>query len=171
MRCQNCGMDNPQGMRFCGGCGKVLVPPAVEPSEARNRQCVECGRAISWDAMACMHCGHNYLTKAKPGTEGFLVTGAVLTTLAGILGFVILALVTDANHRLDTSSEVLLVVSYTCSIMGVVGGLAALKRRWFQVAVLGGACAIFTPAFFFAIPGLALIVRSATTFVDYDVRR
>jgi len=171
MRCQNCGMDNLQGMRFCGSCGKVLAIPAVEPSEARTRQCVECGRAISWDAMACMYCGHNYLTKAKPGTEGFLVTGAVLTILAGILGFVILTLVADANRRLDTSSEVLLAVSYTCSVMGVMGGLAALKRKWFPIAVLGGACAIFTPAFFFAIPGLALIVRSATSFTDYDVGR
>lgn len=171
MRCQNCGMENPQGMRFCGGCGKVMATPAVEPSEVKNRQCVACGRAITWDAMACMYCGHNFQVKSKPGTEGYLVTGGVLTILAGVLAIVLLTLVWDAEGHLATSSQVLLIVSYACAILGIVGGFAALRRRWFSIAVLGCACAIFTPAFYFAIPGLVLVVKSAASFTDYSTAR
>lgn len=171
MKCRNCGMDNPQGMRFCGSCGKLMELPAVEASEGRNRLCVGCGRAIGWDAIVCMYCGHNYQVKAKPGTEGYLITGAVLAILAGILGLILLTLAWSASPDLDTSGEILLATSYTCSLLGVAGGLAALARKWFVLAVLGGACAIFTPAFFFAIPGLVLIGRSATAFKDYELVR
>jgi len=99
------------------------------------------------------------------------VTGAVLTILAGILGFSLLTLVVDQEHHLSTSGAALVAISYVCSVLGIVGGLAALMRKWFSIAVLGGACAIFTPAFYFAIPGLVLVARSAASFREYEVKR
>ena len=171
MKCANCGVGNPEGMRFCGNCGKLLAPSAVEPMDARNRQCVKCGRAISWDAIACMYCGHDYRAKTKPGTEGYLMTGAVLTIVAGILAIALLTILVDQYDHLSAGNMALATISYTCSIIGVVGGYAALMRKWFPIAVLGGACAIFTPAFFFAIPGLVLIAISATSFREFEVRR
>ncbi len=171
MKCTNCGVANPEGMRFCGNCGKILTPSPVEPMEARNRYCVKCGRIIGWDANACMYCGHDYRVKAKPGTEGYLLTGAVLTIVAGILSIALLTIIVDRFHDMSTGDMALATISYTCSAIGVVGGIAALMRRMFPIAVLGGACAIFTPAFYFAIPGLVLIARSATGFKEFEVKQ
>lgn len=164
-------MGNPEGMRFCGNCGKILAPSAVEPIEARSRQCIKCGRAISWDAIACMYCGHDYRGKAKPGTEGYLMTGAVLTILAGVLAIALLTILVSQFNNMSSGDMALVTISYSCSVIGVVGGLAALMRKWFPIAVLGGACAIFTPAFFFAIPGLVLIAVSAKSFREFEVRQ
>ena len=170
MKCQNCGATNPDGMKFCGNCGKIMQLPAVEPSGSRNRQCVACGRTISWDAIACMYCGYDYRTKNKPGTEGFLTTGAVLTLLAGILGLLLLMIVLSDAHNLSTSSEAVAAITFTCSVLGIIGGIAALMRKWFSLAVLGASCGIFTMAFFFAIPGLILIARSASSFKDFGMK-
>src|SRR5919106_5586234 len=43
MRCPHCGLDNPTGMRFCGGCGcrledrPVVVPTATAKDTAQRR--------------------------------------------------------------------------------------------------------------------------------------
>jgi len=115
-----------------------------------------------------MYCGHDYRKRTKPGTEGYLVTGAILTILAGVLGLVLLTVVLGASRDFDLSGAAIMAISYVCSGLGVVGGVSALMRKWFTLAVLGSACAIFTPSFFFAIPGLALIARSATSFRGYE---
>lgn len=167
MKCPNCGMVNPEKMRFCGNCGKALPSEGVITQEQGVRQCVECGRSIAWDANACMYCGHDYRKRAKPGTEGYLTTGAVLTVLAGVLGLLLLSVIVDASHFMSTSQKVILAIMYVCSGLGVVGGIAALVRKMFPIAVLGSACAIFTPAFFFAVPGLVLVARAAAEFKDY----
>src|SRR5690606_9321265 len=38
LRCDSCGVDNPTGMRFCGGCGAPLgvCAPLSEPARARR---------------------------------------------------------------------------------------------------------------------------------------
>jgi len=65
------------------------------------------------------------------------------------------------------SDNPVMVLSFSCCITGVIGGFAALMRKWFPIAVLGSAAAIFSPAFFFAVPGLILIANSAARFRDY----
>ncbi|HEX9909017.1 MAG TPA: hypothetical protein VGB78_11240 [Thermoplasmata archaeon] len=115
-----------------------------------------------------MYCGHDFTKKEKPGTEGFLMTGAVLTTVAGILGIALLSILSSEWGDWSVQQTSFLVISYTCGILGVIGGVASIMRVQFPVAVLGGACAIFTPAFFFAIPGLVLIARSASLFKDFE---
>src|SRR5579884_3682162 len=35
MRCASCGQENPQGFRFCGGCGEALEP-AAPPRQVRK---------------------------------------------------------------------------------------------------------------------------------------
>jgi hypothetical protein len=145
-----------------------MAPRAVEPSDIKQRRCIECGRPISWDAFVCSYCGHDYRARSKPGSEGYLVTGSVLTIVAGILSVLLLAVVVDQAGGLSTEGTTLVTISAMCSVIGVIGGLAALMRRWFPLAVLGAVCAIFGPAFFFAIPGLALIATSASRFKDFE---
>ncbi len=166
MNCPNCGASNPDGARFCNDCGKTLSPAAVAPSEAGLRQCVECGRSISWDANVCAFCGHDFRARSHAGTEGYLMTGAVLTLVAGILSIALLTVVVSQISGMTVGDITLATISYACSAVGVFGGVLALIRKLFPIAVLGAVCAIFTPAFFFAIPGLALIARSASQFND-----
>ena len=171
MKCEGCGSVNPEGMRFCGNCGRPLMAPPASPADVRPRNCVGCGRPIGWDAMICMYCGYDYRGKPKAGTEGHLLTGAILTLLAGILGLALL-LTTYSGGSFDFFfDDALRLLSFSCAVVGVMGGFAALNRKWFPVAVLGAAAAIFTPAFFFAIPGLILIANSATRFKDYKNSR
>jgi hypothetical protein len=115
-----------------------------------------------------MYCGHDYRSIPKKGTEGHLMTGAILTLLAGIMGLALLTTGTFNSGGIDSLfSNSITTLSFSCAILGVIGGYAALSRRWFPIAVLGAAAAIFTPAFFFAIPGLILIANSTTRFKDY----
>lgn len=135
--------------------------------DAKSRNCISCGRPIGWDAFICMYCGHDYREKPKRGTEGHLLTGAILTLLAGIMGMaLLLTIYSDAGFDAFSDNPIM-VLSFSCCIVGVIGGFAALMRKWFPIAVLGSAAAIFSPAFFFAVPGLVLIANSATRFKDY----
>lgn len=168
MKCPNCGLDNPEGANFCNNCGKDIAPKAVVPGEVRQRQCIECGRSISWEASVCAYCGHDFRPKLKSGTEGYLVTGAVLTIVAGILAIALLTITVGQAGNLSVEGMTLLVISYVCSAVGLIGGILALTRRMFPLAVLGAVCAIFSPAFYFAIPGLVLIVKSAAQFKDTE---
>jgi RNA polymerase subunit RPABC4/transcription elongation factor Spt4 len=164
LKCEACGAMNPEGMKFCGNCGKPLGAPQP-PAEARSRVCVGCGRPIPWDASICMYCGYDYRPKVKKGTEGQLMTGAILTLLAGFLGIAILLIVYAEGGTFNPGA--IFWLSFACCILGIVGGFAALMRRWFPLAVLGAAAALFNPAFFLAIPGLILISSSAARFKDY----
>jgi hypothetical protein len=168
MKCPNCGVDNPEGANYCSHCGRDLAPRAVEPADVKQRRCVECGRSIGWDTPVCAYCGHDYRAGMKRGTEGYLVTGAILTIVAGILSILLLTITIDQAGDLSVAGTALVTISAMCSVLGVIGGLAALMRGWFPLAVLGAVCAIFGPAFFFAIPGLVLIVTSASRFKDFE---
>ncbi len=167
MKCDGCGLVNPEGMKFCGNCGRPLVAPQAVTVESRSRNCVSCGRPIGWDAFICMYCGYDYRGKPKRGTEGYLLTGAILTLLSGIMGIALLSITYSSAGYGAISDNPLLVLSFSCCIVGVIGGFAALMRRWFPIAVLGAAAAIFSLAFFLAVPGLILIANSATRFKDY----
>lgn len=166
MKCEGCGLVNPEGMKFCGNCGRPLMATPAVTVDMKTRNCVSCGRPIGWDASICMYCGHDYRGKPKKGTEGYLLTGAILTLMAGIMGMaLLLTMYSDGYNAVDNPIYVL---SFSCCIVGVIGGFCALLRKWFPLAVLGAAAAIFSPAFFFAVPGLILIANSATRFKDYS---
>ena len=172
MKCESCGAMNPVGMKFCGVCGKPLSAVSAGDVGSRSRNCVQCGRSIDWDAAVCMHCGYNYnLPKYKKGTEGHLITGAILTILASIMGLVFLLLISTEGDYGSMPQSALLALSFSCCAVGLVGGVAALIQRWFPVAVLGAAAAVFSPAFFFAVPGLILIANSAARFKDFGERK
>ena len=165
MKCESCGSVNPESMRFCGNCGRPLGSPVS--AETRTRNCVGCGRPIGWDASICMYCGYDYRMKVKKGTEGHLLTGAILTLMAGIMGMAILLIYWGSNGLEFVSDNPIIILSFCCCIVAVIGGFAALVGKWFPLAVLGAAAALFSPAFFFAIPGLILIANQATRFKDY----
>ena len=55
MKCPTCEADNPQGARFCMGCGASL----------RNA-CPECGTELPANAQFCFNCGHQLGKAAAP---------------------------------------------------------------------------------------------------------
>jgi hypothetical protein len=172
MKCGVCGATNPVGMKFCGSCGKPLPAVTAEAVGSRSRNCVQCGRSIDWDVEICMYCGYNHsMPKFKKGTEGHLITGAILTILASIMGLVLLMLIASEGDYDSMPQSALLALSFSCCVVGLFGGVAALMQRWFPVAVLGAAAAVFSPAFFFAVPGLILIANSAARFKDFPISK
>ena len=172
MKCGSCGATNPVDMKFCGSCGRPLAVVTAEAVGSRSRNCVQCGRSIDWDVEICMYCGFNYsMPKLKRGSEGHLITGAILTILASIMGLVFLLLISTEGDYGSMPQSALLALSFSCCAVGLIGGVAALMQRWFPVAVLGAAAAVFSPAFFFAVPGLILIANSAARFKDFGERK
>jgi class 3 adenylate cyclase len=50
MNCPNCGFENPDGMKFCGGCGSALqnlCPQCGFENPPRFRFCGECGTSLT----------------------------------------------------------------------------------------------------------------------------
>lgn len=164
MKCAVCGAESPDGMRFCGMCGKAAVPPAVSPGDSKARYCVGCGRAMSWDVNVCQYCGHDYRAVAKNAARDYLVAGGVLTMIAGVFSIVLTTIIIATTGHLPPEGAALAALIYCCGILGVLGGILAMMKMWFPFAVLGAACAIMGPAFFFGIPGLVLIVKSSSQF-------
>lgn len=164
MKCARCGADVPEGMRFCGMCGGHADAPAVTPDEPRSRHCVSCGRALAFDANVCQYCGHDYRVKAKDQGKNQLMAGAVLTTVAGVFSAVLTTIILSTAGEISSGGVAFALLIYGCAVMGVIGGMLAMARKMFPVAVLGAACSIMGPAFFFGIPGLILIVKSSEQF-------
>ena len=59
---------------------------------------------------------------------------------------------------------ILVVMVYAFAVLAVLGGISGLARMSFPFSVFGAACGIVGPAFFFGIPGLVLIAKSAREF-------
>ena len=60
------------------------------PGAAPTRNCVSCGRAISWDANVCPYCGHDYrVAMAGPSTQkkesAMPVIGGILIIIGAII--------------------------------------------------------------------------------------
>jgi hypothetical protein len=143
--------------------------PFVTPDEARIRHCVSCGRAVAWDVNVCQYCGHDFRVppkdQAKDTAKDQLVAGGVLTILAGILSIMLTTIIISSENELGTQGTAMALLLYVFGGLGVFGGLLALMKRAFPVAVLGAACSIFGLGFFFGIPGLAMIIKSSKAFV------
>ncbi|HEY2966408.1 MAG TPA: zinc-ribbon domain-containing protein, partial [Actinomycetota bacterium] len=63
--CAACGVENPDGARFCSSCGSSLVP-----------SCPTCGAEVPVEARFCPACGSalEALEPVPPGQERRLVT-------------------------------------------------------------------------------------------------
>jgi hypothetical protein len=53
MRCPSCGVENPEGMKFCGECGPPLTgrcPQCGFANPSRFKFCGNCGAPLSFPA-------------------------------------------------------------------------------------------------------------------------
>ena len=58
MKCTNCGAENPEGNKFCGGCGKELAKDPDVVQKPTGRTCSSCGRSLPKETNVCPYCGH-----------------------------------------------------------------------------------------------------------------
>ncbi len=98
MVCPSCGVENPAGSRFCGGCGSAL-----------SRVCPECGAANDPAMRFCNHCGARLdenapapaATAAAPVAERRLVS----VLFADLVGFTAASEGRDAEETRDLLSR------------------------------------------------------------------
>jgi hypothetical protein len=176
MNCPKCGFDMPVGMKYCGSCGTDISQlKTMDESKAagQSRNCVKCGRSINWRANVCPYCGHDYRNgqySAKNAT-----VGGILTVLASIISIFFLAyfyLSTHQYYQYDyyygysyvSYDWMIYLFLASMSILGIIGGICALGKAFYSMAVAGAACSVIGPGFFFGIPGLITIVNSSKEF-------
>ena len=164
--------------------GESVSDPAVaggqpQPDAPPTRQCVSCGRRIDWNSNACPYCGHDY-RMAQPGPAApqkersiLPVIGGVLILIAGLaaLGMGVAFMAFDAQDiedwvdldELDVSLSELDDILFTCGavvmvfgVIGVLGGVFAIVRKHFSLAVVGG---------IFSILGLGFVVGAVVGLI------
>ncbi|HEX7392237.1 MAG TPA: hypothetical protein VF374_04725 [Thermoplasmata archaeon] len=146
-------------------------------STGASRKCVSCGRDIAWDANVCPYCGHDYRTVAPQAAQKkesvMPVIGGILIIIAGLIeigmGGVLIAGGTASSWLPLVGGEIagiLAVCGAILLILGIIallGGIFAVQRKNFGIAVLGGILGLvawFIPA----LIGLILIAVSKDEF-------
>ena len=118
-----------------------------------DRNCVSCGRSITFDANVCPYCGHDYRVLmagpvAGPKKESSMpVIGGVLI-LVGALILIVLA-------------GLCVIFLIPLAIGAIMGGVFAIQRKHFTLALIGGILSI--PSII-GIVGLILVIMSKDEF-------
>ncbi|MEW5748485.1 MAG: zinc ribbon domain-containing protein [Candidatus Thermoplasmatota archaeon] len=150
------------------------------PQQPSSRMCVQCGKPIAQDANVCPYCGKDYRVQAAPAAKKktvmplvggiLIVVGGVLALLAGI-GLVASVGAFDSLMIVDVEGVDMLEDLLTaCGILfiifgliGLLGGVFAIMRKHFGLAILGGIFALFG-WFLPALIGLILVGMSKEEF-------
>ncbi|HIJ17534.1 MAG TPA: hypothetical protein HA364_07160 [Thermoplasmata archaeon] len=143
------------------------------PGAAPTRNCVSCGRAISWDANVCPYCGHDYRVamagpaaqkkeSAMPVIGGILI---LLVSLGYLAGGAFVAVAGSSLFWFDVSTSGLAalcgMVLLVLGLIVLLGGIFAIQRKHFGLALVAGILAI--PSLL-GIIGLILVIVSKDEF-------
>lgn len=145
-----------------------------ETQAQQPRNCVSCGRSISWDANVCPYCGHDFrVAMAGPQAEkkesAMPLIGGILVILSSI-GYLVMGAAFLAGGSMWSTIDVgwegagLAVCGAIILILGVIallGGVFAIQRKNFLLALLG---AIFVLPSILGLIGLILIAVSKSEF-------
>jgi len=145
-------------------------------SNPATRNCVSCGRSIPWDANVCQHCGHDYRAGAAPPAKKETVMpliGGILIIIGGLVevasgGWLIVGgsaagsvpvIGSDVEDILTICGAIWLILG----LVAILGGVFAIQRKNFGLAVLGGVLGL--PGYFLpALIGLILVAISKDEF-------
>ena len=88
VRCSDCGFGNPEGARFCAGCGARLA-----------QSCPACGFAVEADHQYCAACGHRLASApARPWTPAAGERRQVTVLFCDLVGYTRLSQQLDAEE-------------------------------------------------------------------------
>jgi len=71
--CKNCGHQISAGVKFCRGCGKVVVAPTQVQNVKATLACSNCGNQLNEEAKFCKSCGTAIIT-VPPQGQNFQTT-------------------------------------------------------------------------------------------------
>ncbi len=143
--------------------------------QPQMRTCVQCGRQIPWDANVCQYCGHDYRAEAQaaPKKKGILpVVGGVFVLIAGLAelasgGLLISSGEFVGGFDLGTGVHNILTVCgavwIVLGIIAILGGIFAIQRKHFGLAILGAILGL-GGYFIFGLIGIILIAVGRNDF-------
>jgi len=142
----------------------------------RIGHCPECGNSIGHGARFCMHCGgsaYNTLMEQVTHRSIFPTVGGLLIIAGAAFNFVtawyVNEITVDYGRYPSLSSVYHLTMVFTVllGVLGVVsllGGLAALSRRDFTLAIAGGIASCFSVGTLVGLAGLLIVAASKDEF-------
>jgi hypothetical protein len=143
------------------------------PGTAAARNCVSCGRSISWDANVCPYCGHDYrMAMAGPAAQKkesvMPVIGGILVLIVGLIylgGGGVIAAAGGSVWWIDVGASGVAiacgVIVLLIGIMVLLGGIFAIQRKHFGLALVASILAF--PSIL-GIIGFILILVSRDEF-------
>jgi hypothetical protein len=145
--------------------GKSMQSPGAQTT----RNCVSCGRTISWDANVCPYCGHDYrgtMAGVPQKKETAMPTiGGILIILASLVYLVGGGIVTAGSSFFITmgggAGVICGVGLLVLGIISFLGGIFAIQRKNFAIALIGG---IFVVITVIGLIGLILVAVSKDEF-------
>jgi zinc-ribbon domain len=162
-------------------------PPGASPP---TRMCVSCGRTIDFSANVCPYCGHDYRMPIYGPPirkrSSMPVIAGVLTIIAGLLaiGLGVLYLtmgVSDLENSgvtlppevsLEDVQDLLSVCGALAVLFGVIaiiGGVFAIQRKHFALAIIGGLFGMAGIGFFLgALLALIALILVAVSKEEFD---
>jgi len=173
MFCRNCGKELTGAPESCTSCGAE--------ARAGTSFCPECGAPTTPLAETCTNCGVR-LGKATKRKTWRTKTAGILAIVAGAIGvaeWVWVAVLEVSAYGWQAVGDFLGLgailpavasVALTIRIAAVVGGVFALKRKRWGLALAGSVCAIFSSVFLMllnvplAIAAIVLVVLGRGEF-------
>jgi len=125
------------------------------------KYCPQCGAPLEPNDKFCMNCGTRLSDYGGVGSAGAAWTwkptaAGTLTISAGVLGLIV-GIVLIGRSPLFMVGLVAIMIA----IVAVAGGLCALKRRAWGLALAGSICSVFC---WLGIPAIILIALSKQEF-------
>jgi hypothetical protein len=145
----------------------------MQASTGQTRTCVQCGRAIGFDVNVCPYCGKDYRLgaeqAAKPKEDSILpVVGGALIIVGALVYFYWAYGMLVAGNALGFMpfdiGDILTVCGAIFAILGIIavlGGVFALMKQHYALAVLGGVFAIVS---LIGLVGLILVIVGKDSF-------
>ena len=122
LRCTECGSDNPGDSIFCIECGEKLSE-ARKPAKKNQRKCKDCGQFNDLDALFCVACGEKIIRRPRNNARRKSTTPSYQTIFIFIALFLISVFfvkqVITVSKKENPSSMSLSPVSYGTSTSGM----------------------------------------------------
>jgi predicted RNA-binding Zn-ribbon protein involved in translation (DUF1610 family) len=146
------------------------------PEQPSPRMCVQCGKSITVDANVCPYCGKDYRVQAAPAKKQSVMPliGGILIIVSALhelyMGLVLafwsdeVGSILPVDIGIDDLMLACGLILVILAVIGVVGGIFAIQRKKFSLAVVGGVFSLMGGYFIVPLIGLILVAVSRDEF-------